>query len=131
MFFKSKDGGPTLSPETLKRVRGISDLVFVSMRNTVVALERGSGEVVWWWKSPKGKSYATILVEGDCVFAGVYGYVYCLDAFTGELRWSNMMDGFGRGVTSLATIGGNSSSARHAAEGEAAAAATSTTSTLG
>ena len=109
---------PHAAPET-------SELVYAGLGPHVVALDRGTGDLVWQWKAPRGKQSATVLVDGDRVLAAVDGYVYCLDAATGEALWENPLRGFGTGVTSLATRRGHSDIASQAAAAAAAAAAAS------
>ncbi|MBT8486522.1 MAG: PQQ-binding-like beta-propeller repeat protein [Phycisphaerales bacterium] len=119
------DAEPVIPAESLER--DPDDLVFVGLRGHVAALARDTGEIVWKWKSPKGSNYCNILLDGDCVLVGIYGYLYCLDAATGALRWHNPLKGFGMGVTSLATRrSGNSTVAQQAAAAEATTAAVAT-----
>ena len=110
-------GLPDPEPVSTRESRSyaVDDLVYVSIKGHVAALDREDGRLVWRWKAPKGNSYGTVLVDGDRVLAGVYGYVYCLDAITGEQRWANPMKGFGTGVTSLATRRGRTDVNRSAA----------------
>lgn len=79
------------------------DLVYVGFLKRVAALHRDTGEIVWEWEADKGSSYLTLLVDRDLVLVSVDGYMYGLDAATGNQRWSNPMRGFGTGVASLAT----------------------------
>jgi len=96
--------------------RGVLDLVYVGFNSRAVALDRQTGEIVWEWKSPKGRSpHVAVLLDGDRVIASVHGYTYCLDAITGEQLWSNPLTGFGTGLPTLASIYGNSGSAAAAA----------------
>ena len=105
----------------------ILDLVFLGFNSRVVALDRQSGELVWQWKSPKGRSsHVAVLLDGDRLVVSVQGYTYCLDTASGEQIWSNPLEGLGLGVPSLASIHGNSGSAAAAAiiaQQQAAAAA--------
>ena len=112
----------------------VLDLLFVGFNSRVVALDRQTGEIVWQWKSPKGRaSYVAVLLDGDRLMASVQGYTYCLEIETGEQIWSNPLKGFGMGVPSLTSIHGNSGSAAAAAivAQQQAAVATGTTGTTG
>ncbi len=102
-------------------------LLFVGFNKRVAALDRESGELRWQWRAPKGSSYVSLLLDGDCLFVSVNGYLYCLDAATGEQLWLNQMRGFGTGVTSLASTRGHTDHAilGQAASADAAAAASS------
>ncbi|MCA9077401.1 MAG: PQQ-binding-like beta-propeller repeat protein [Planctomycetaceae bacterium] len=93
----------------------VLDLMYVGFNSRVVALERDTGEIVWDWKSPKGSGFVATLLDGDRVIASVQGYMYCLDALTGDELWTNPLTGMGLGVPSLTSIYGNSGSAAAAA----------------
>ena len=69
-----------------------------------MALDRYTGEMVWEWKSPEGKGYVTMLLDGDRLIVAVMGYVYCLDPLFGQEVWRNPLTGKGVGVTSIASI---------------------------
>jgi outer membrane protein assembly factor BamB len=114
------------------------ELVFVGFNSRVAALDRETGEMVWNWQAPKPRNggYVTLLLDGDRLIVAVVGYMYCLDPETGEQLWYNETKGFGTGVTSLATVRGNSSPeivamAAHAAQQAAAAAAATGPATTG
>ncbi|MCF7785039.1 MAG: PQQ-binding-like beta-propeller repeat protein [Prosthecobacter sp.] len=86
-----------------------ADLVFVGFNRRVAALERQTGELVWEWKAPNGLSYVSLLLDGDMLIASVNGYMYGLDAATGNERWYNEMKGFGTGVAALVSANGMNS----------------------
>lgn len=89
----------------------ILDLVFLGFKSQVVALDRYSGDVVWSWKSPKGRSgYVALLVDDDRLIVSVQGYTYCLDPLNGQLVWQNPLSGYGIGIPSLASVHGSSPS---------------------
>ncbi len=88
----------------------VQDMVFIGLNGRVAALERETGETVWEWRSPKPRSgYVNLLVDRKMLIAAVNGYVYCLDARSGEQLWFNELKGYGRGVTSIATVEGSTS----------------------
>jgi len=68
-----------------------SDLVFIGIRGSVVALERATGKQVW----------ATHLKGWDFVNAVIQDF--CLDALTGNALWHNGLKGFGTGLATIAT----------------------------
>jgi hypothetical protein len=110
-------------------MRAVEDMVFVALNRWVVALDRDSGEFLWQWKAPKagGGGYMTLLPDRDRLVVSAGGYVYCLDAATGQERWHNPLTGFGVGVAALATVRGHSphdEAASAAATQQAASAAT-------
>ena len=44
----------------------ILDLVFAGFNSRVAALDRQTGEIVWQWKSPKGRSsHVAVLLDGS------------------------------------------------------------------
>ena len=82
----------------------VDQLLFVGLNGYVAALDRASGDVVW--KTAQLSSltqYTTLLPDVDCVYVSAGGYLYCLDALTGDQRWYQPLKGFGTGVASLAT----------------------------
>lgn len=88
----------------------LSDLIFVGFNSRVAALHRRTGRRMWDWRSPKGKGYVTVLLDGDRLIVSVIGYTYCLDALTGRELWSNELEGMGTGVVSLASVRGGCAS---------------------
>lgn len=102
-----------------------ADLVFVGFNRRVAALERQTGELVWEWKAPNGLSYVSLLLDGEMLIASVNGYMYGLDAATGNERWHNEMKGFGTGVAALVSVNGMSSNPVMAAAEEATQASQS------
>jgi len=79
-----------------------SDLIYIGIKGSVIALNRASGEQVW--AAPlKGSDFVNLLVEGEKVFATCCGEVFCLDPLTGEGLWHNRLKGFGTGLATIAT----------------------------
>ena len=78
-----------------------SDLVFIGIKGSVIALNRGTGEQVWATHL-KGRDFVNVVVQDGTVIASCYGEIFCLDPLTGDARWHNPLKGFGIG---LATIG--------------------------
>lgn len=94
----------------------VMDLVLLGFNSRVIALHRDTGDVLWKWKSPKGRSsYVAVLLDGDRVIASIQGYTYCLDPLTGRQIWGNPLKGTGFGVPSVVSMRGNSGSAGAAA----------------
>jgi outer membrane protein assembly factor BamB len=107
--------------------RTINDLVFAALNSRVIALDRYDGTIVWTWKSPKSASFVTLLVDGDRLIASANGYIYCLDPVFGQEVWNNPLKGLGVGITSLASVhgqtGGGGAAAKKAQQARRAAAA--------
>lgn len=99
-----------------------SDLVFTGFNRRVAALSKSNGRIVWEWIAPHGRSYVTLLLDGDLLFVAVDGYMYGIDARTGTQLWSNEMPGYGSGVTSLASRAGGIQNIAGAAAAAAASA---------
>jgi len=79
-----------------------SELVFVGIGKSVLALNRGTGEQVWATRL-KGYDFVHVVLDGGRVFATCCGEIYCLDPLTGEVRWHNPLKGFGTGLATIAT----------------------------
>ena len=79
-----------------------SDLVFIGIKGSVVALNRATGEQVWATHL-KGSDFVNVVVQDGTVLASCYGEIFCLDPFTGNARWHNPLKGFGLGLATIAT----------------------------
>ena len=89
----------------------IADMLFVSFNSRIIALNRDTGDQLWYWKSTKGRSnYVSILIDDEQLFASIDGYTYCLDPYTGREIWFNPLKGFGYGIPTLATADSNTNS---------------------
>jgi outer membrane protein assembly factor BamB len=87
----------------------IDQLIFVGLNGYALALNRDSGEIVWYNNQMKG-GYVTLLLDGDRLIVSTNGYIYCLDPMTGQILWSNPLRGYGMGApTSLTSVRGSSS----------------------
>jgi len=80
----------------------ISDLVFVGIKGSVVALDRATGQQVWATHL-KGFTFVNVVLQNDAVFASCYGEIFCLEPLTGNARWHNRLKGFGTGLATIAT----------------------------
>ncbi len=79
-----------------------SDLVFVGIRGSVIAVSRATGQQVWATHL-KGSDFVNVVVENGAVLATTYGELFCLDAASGTAVWHNELKGFGRGFATMAT----------------------------
>jgi outer membrane protein assembly factor BamB len=80
----------------------ISELVFVGIGRSVVALNRETGEKVWATRI-KGYDFVNVVLDGDRLYATCNGEIYCMDPVTGDGLWHNPLKGFGTGLASIAT----------------------------
>jgi len=86
-------------------VTTIDQLVFVGLQSYALALDRDTGEIVWY-TNLKMAGHITLLLDGDRLIVSTNGYIYCLDPLTGHIRWNNSLRGYGMGETSLASVRG-------------------------
>ena len=87
----------------------IDQLIFVGLNGYALALDRDSGEIVWY-NSEMKSGYVTLLLDGDRLIASTNGYIYCLDPLNGQVLWNNPLRGYGMGApTSLVSVRGQSS----------------------
>lgn len=80
----------------------ITDLVFIGIKGSVIALNRSTGEQVWATHL-KGASFVNVVLDGRTVLASCYGEIFCLDALNGDALWHNPLKGFGLGLATIAT----------------------------
>ena len=93
-----------------------SDLVFVGIKGSVVALNRATGQQVWATRL-KGSDFVSVAVQQGMLLASCYGEIFCLDPLTGNALWHNRLKGFGVGLATIATeYSGGSSNAPVLAE---------------
>jgi hypothetical protein len=83
--------------------RQTQELLFVGIKNVVVALNQGDGTEVWRAKL-KGGDFVTVLWDGENLFAANDGEVFRLDPASGAIVWTNPLVGLRKGVVSLASL---------------------------
>jgi outer membrane protein assembly factor BamB len=88
-------------------MHAVDQLVFVGLNGWVAALDRDSGEVVWY-NSELDSGYTTMLLDGDRLIVSTNGYLYCLDPQSGKIVWRNPMSGYGTGIAHLVSVRGQS-----------------------
>ena len=79
-----------------------SELIFVGLKGSVVALSSANGQIVWQTKL-KGGSFVHLVLDGENLFASTQGEIFCLEPATGQPRWTNPLKGFGVGIASIVT----------------------------
>jgi outer membrane protein assembly factor BamB len=80
-----------------------SELVFVGIGKSVVALNRRTGEQIWEARFKCFDNFVNVVLDGGSVFATSAGEISCLDPFTGDVLWHNPLKGFGTGLAIIAT----------------------------
>ena len=89
----------------------IDQLIFVGLNGYALAMDRDTGDIVWY-NSQMKSGYVTLLLDGDRLIVSTNGYIYCLDPLTGQILWNNPLRGYGSGApTSLISVRGQSSQA--------------------
>ena len=79
-----------------------SDLVFIGIKGSVVALNRATGQQVWTTQL-KGSDFVNVVLQDGAILASCYGEIFCLDPLTGKALWHNPLKGFGTGLATIAT----------------------------
>lgn len=87
-----------------------SEILIVGTRGHLLAFEKSTGKPVWKYQFEKafwatGPGFVSTLVDGDKLFAGCYGEIYCFDLIKGVLLWRDNLKGKGFGVVSFAVLG--------------------------
>ena len=86
-----------------------SELVYIGIRGSVVALNRSNGGQVWVTRL-KGYDFANVVLDGDKLFVTAHGEIFCLDPLSGGILWHNKLTGFGIGLATIATGNTNQAS---------------------
>jgi outer membrane protein assembly factor BamB len=79
-----------------------SDLAFIGIKGSVVALNRFTGQQVWATHL-KGADFVNVVLENEVIIASCCGEIFCLNALTGQGLWHNPLKGLGRGLATIAT----------------------------
>ncbi len=79
-----------------------SDLVFIGIKGSVVALNRATGQQVWATHL-KGCDFVNVVLEDRAILASCCGEIFCLEPLTGNALWHNRLKGFGTGLATIAT----------------------------
>lgn len=82
--------------------RDPQSLIFVGIKDSVVALDEHTGAEVWRAEL-RSSDYVTVFWDGEALLAANAGEVWRLDPARGEVLWHNELKGMGRGLVSLAS----------------------------
>ena len=77
-------------------------LLFVGIKNEVVALDDRTGVEVWRAKL-RSSDFVNVLWDGEALFAANSGEVWRIHPERGEVIWHNQLKGSGRGIVSMAS----------------------------
>jgi outer membrane protein assembly factor BamB len=83
-----------------------ANMMFVGIKGTAIALDRGTGQILWQTHL-KGSAFVHLVLDGDQLYATTQGEVFCLDPATGDPRWNNPLKGYGLGLASIAVRNGS------------------------
>jgi outer membrane protein assembly factor BamB len=79
-------------------------LLFVGIRDQVIALDPKDGSEMWRTKVAGGMGgFVNVMWDGETVIAASNGEVYRLDPRSGEIVWHNKLKGLGLGFVTLAS----------------------------
>jgi len=77
------------------------DLVFVGIKGSVVAIDRGTG-AIRWQTTLRGSDFVNLVMQNGDLFAASRGRLYRLDRANGDVLWCNELAGLGYGLVSIA-----------------------------
>jgi outer membrane protein assembly factor BamB len=77
-------------------------LVFIGIKNAVVALDEKTGYEVWRTEV-RAAGFVYVVWDGASLYAASGGEVWRLDPQTGDFIWHNELKGLGRGLLSIAS----------------------------
>lgn len=97
-------------------------VLFIGIGSHVVAIRPSDGQEIWRTKL-KMTSFVTVLADGDTVYAGAGGELFCLDGASGVIRWRNKLKGLGSGLVAFSGASTVEAAAAMAAAQAAATAA--------
>ena len=84
-----------------------NDVIFMSLNSRVIALNKDNGQILWDTKlgGVLGDGFISLNSDGLHVFAFCKGQIYCLDASSGAIMWTNELKGYGYGIASICIPG--------------------------
>lgn len=77
-------------------------LVFVGIKNAVVALDERTGDEVWR-TAVRSSGFVNVMYDGQSLYASNAGEIWRLDPEKGRVIWHNELKGLGRGLASIAS----------------------------
>lgn len=95
------------------RSRRDASLVYVGIKQQVLAFDRRTGTEVWRVALPAkykaGATMVNVVRDAEGLFAAFAGEIFALDPATGQILWHDPMKGLGTGLATIATdLGGSS-----------------------
>jgi len=77
-------------------------LIYVGIKNCVLALDEKTGAELWRAKL-RTSDFVTVSWDGETLIAANSGEIWRLDPVGGEVIWHNELKGMGRGIVSIAS----------------------------
>ena len=78
-----------------------NELIFVGIKGSVVAIDRGTGSTRWQ-TTLRGSDFVNVAMQDGDLFAASRGRLYRLDRANGDVLWCNELSGLGYGMVSIA-----------------------------
>jgi outer membrane protein assembly factor BamB len=85
----------------------VNDLIFLGLKSRVSALNKSDGRILWATvlRGGVGDGFVTLHCDGKFVYAHTKGSLFCLDALSGQILWTNELTGYGYGIASICLAG--------------------------
>jgi outer membrane protein assembly factor BamB len=98
------------------------DVAFIGVQDSVLSFKKETGEVQWKTTlgGGFGNPFVTLATDGVYVFAHSRGKLFCLDAQSGKILWTNELPGLGYGIASICAQAGSSDATASLKEAEKA-----------
>jgi outer membrane protein assembly factor BamB len=77
-------------------------LVYLGIRNSVIALDDRTGAILWRAKL-RGSDFVAVSYDGEALYAANHGEIFKLDPRTGGVIWHNKLEGLGLGLITIAS----------------------------
>ncbi len=81
--------------------------LYIGIKGYVVCLCKQSGKEIWRTKIKSMANITNVSLDESKLYAYAGGYLFCLDADSGEIKWENGLDGLGHGYCIIASKAGN------------------------
>ena len=99
-----------------------SNMVFVGLKGTVVAIDRDTG-TTRWAAELKGSDFVNVAFQNGDLYAASKGRLFRIDPDSGAVLWCNELPGLGWGIVSIAGAASAGPAAEQTRRAQAAAAA--------
>ena len=80
----------------------MDDTIYIGMKGSVLALDKVTGKERWRTHL-KSSHFVVVVLDGDLLIAHTKGELFGVNANTGELIWTNSLEGMGYGYATIAS----------------------------